>query len=62
MAQIIEFRLEPGRAPPPTNEPVGRVLLFTGVRYERMREPDPAPELAPETDRPRGGGKKRRRG
>lgn len=47
MGEVIAFSPKPDRAPPRRPDgPAGAaaILFFTGVRYERMAEPQPAQE------------------
>jgi hypothetical protein len=67
MGQMIPFpdaRARPPRRPLAIGEPRGEVLLFTGVRYERLPEPafEPAPEPSPllSNGQARGGRRRRR--
>ena len=57
---IIAFRRsnKPPRAAAPVELHAGRILFFTGVRYERMAEPDGGPRREDGASAPR---KKRRR-
>lgn len=57
MGELINLRLRPAlTAPTPERIPTAReatILLFTGIRYERMAEPPPARET-PDPKKPRG--------
>lgn len=58
MGEVIAFRLRPHRAAPVPQNREGAtpaaILFFTGVRYERMAEPEPVRETpGPKRPRPR---------
>ena len=62
VSNIIPFqRSAKSRAAAPPQAHEGRILFFTGVRYERMQEPEAAPEGRPDQPAHGGPGRKKRR-
>jgi hypothetical protein len=56
---VIPFRRAGHRAPAADGGALGQILLFTGVRYERL--PEPTPEPCPALDGRSRSGRRRRR-
>lgn len=60
---VIAFRRssKPPRATAPAVPHAGRILFFTGVRYERMAEPSAAPDGGPSSEDGASATRKKRR-